>query len=58
MTAADETLTQQSDGGNDDELLLQWQLLDRQHVRAAAARAAGQRRDRVRHVPDAHECRA
>ena len=58
VTVAGTALTQQADGSDDDELLLRRQLLDGKHVRAAAARSAGQRRDRVRHVPDAHERRA
>ena len=51
-------LTQQADGGDDDELLLRRQLLDGQHVRAAAARTTRQCRDRIRHVPDAHKHRS
>ena len=51
-------LTQQADGGDDDELLLRRQLLDGQHVHASAARTTGQRRNRICHVPDAHKRRS
>ncbi len=50
--------TQQANGGDDNELLLRRQLLNGQHVHAAAARAARQRRDRICHVPDAHKDRS